>query len=85
MQDGCDTAVAAPGRVSIKGSWRVSKKAIVDQDGDEELALTYLVEMVTVTCPSVFAPFIRGNIGLNSWGDGGQVCGDMGGETQYSV
>jgi hypothetical protein len=57
---GCDTIVAAPGGVNIEGSWRVSQEAVNDRDEDEELGL---VEKATVTCPSIFAVFIKGTLG----------------------
>lgn len=53
--------VAAPGGVSIAGSWRVDKYAVGAGDrGEEELTL---VESATITCPSIFAPFIKGTLG----------------------
>lgn len=60
VDGGCDTVVAAPGGVSIDGSWRVSKAGANGQDEDEELTLE---ERATVTCPRIFAPFIKGTLG----------------------
>ncbi len=59
LNGGCDTAVAAPGGVSIEGSWRVCKDGGTGQDKDEELTLE---EKATVTCPSIFAPFIKATL-----------------------
>ncbi len=52
--------VAAPGGVSIEGSWRVSNEAVAGGNGGEELRLT---EKATVTCPSIFALFIKRTLG----------------------
>jgi hypothetical protein len=60
VDGGCDTVVAAPGGVSIEGSWRVSAEAGTDAGEDEELRL---LEKATVTCPSIFAVFIKGTLG----------------------
>ncbi len=59
VDGGCDTAVAAPGGVSIEGSWRVCKDGGSGQDKDDELTLE---EKATVTCPSIVAPFIKGTL-----------------------
>ncbi len=60
LDDGCDTVVAAPGGVSIEGSWRVCKDAGSGQDKDEGLTLE---EKATITCPGILAPFIKGTLG----------------------
>jgi hypothetical protein len=64
---GCDTVVAASAGVSIRGSWRVHKVegggAGAGLDDSEEGEELHLVEKATITCPSVFAPFIRATLG----------------------
>jgi hypothetical protein len=59
VDEGCDTVVSAPGGVSIMGTWRVE---IASSDAGEAEGLR-LFESATVTCPSIFARFIRGSLG----------------------
>jgi hypothetical protein len=60
VNDGSDTMVASPGGVSIEGTWRISREPVAGRSKDEQLNL---VEKATVTCPSIFAPFIRATLG----------------------
>lgn len=59
VDNGCHTLVAAPGGVSIDGSWTVFTEGGNDGHGAKELRL---LERAEVTSPRILAPFIKGNL-----------------------